>query len=273
MTAKPRLFSARHPVKNAVQSIIKFVLASQNLTLIRIDNLDDQVNRALQSGKVDLLASVRPPASVDPLDVLVESKSQIGQDFFVLDALDWKRGGFFVEFGATDGVALSNTYLLEKLFGWTGILAEPSPWWHNQLSASGRTAVIDHDCVWRTSGEQISFEEATRPELSTMRRFSKSDLHKRTKRSSVQVPTISLNDLLEKHNAPDVIDYLSIDTEGSEFDILEAFDFGKRRFRCITCEHNFTPKREAIFNLLVSKGYERVKTAESQFDDWYVWRG
>ena len=45
------------------------------------------------------------------------AKSQINQDIFVLYTLNWKRNGFFVEFGATNGVDLSNTYLLEKNFG------------------------------------------------------------------------------------------------------------------------------------------------------------
>ena len=52
-------------------------------------------------------------------------KSQIYQDIFVLYTLNWKRNGFFVEFGATNGFDLSNSYLLEKDFGWKGILCEP----------------------------------------------------------------------------------------------------------------------------------------------------
>ena len=54
-------------------------------------------------------------------------KRQINQDIFVLYTLNWKRNGFFVEFGATNGIDLSNTYLLEKDFGWKGILSEPNP--------------------------------------------------------------------------------------------------------------------------------------------------
>ena len=49
-----------------------------------------------------------------------ESRSQFGQDLFALLSLNFKRGGYFVEFGATNGIEKSNTYLLEKELGWAG---------------------------------------------------------------------------------------------------------------------------------------------------------
>jgi hypothetical protein len=84
------------------------------------------------------------------------------------------------------------------------------------------------------------------------------------------VTTVTLTDMLARNDAPAVIDYLSIDTEGSEYDILAAHDFDRFKFSVITCEHNFTPNREKIFKLLTSKGYRRVMERQSQFDDWYV---
>ena len=53
------------------------------------------------------------------------SKSQYKQDIFVLSELGFKRNGFFVEFGATDGLDLSNTYLLEKQLAGMGYLQNP----------------------------------------------------------------------------------------------------------------------------------------------------
>lgn len=200
-----------------------------------------------------------------------KSKSQFGQDLFALSMLGLKRGGFFVEFGATNGVDLSNTYLLEKEFQWTGILAEPAICWHEELKAN-RNSQLDFSCVWHRSGEVLAFNETASPELSTLNVFSDHDFlsEMRRKGQIYEVSTISLGDLLSKHGAPDRIDYLSIDTEGSEFEILSNFDFSKYRISVITCEHNFTPNREGIFQLLTKKGFVRVREDISGVDDWYV---
>jgi hypothetical protein len=91
----------------------------------------------------------------------------------------------------------------------------------------------------------------------------------RTKYVEYNVQTISLKDLLDKYDAPDVIDYLSIDTEGSEYSILSNYDFSKM-FKIISIEHNWNNNRENIYNLLINKGYERIFTEISEFDDWYI---
>jgi hypothetical protein len=80
------------------------------------------------------------------------------------------------------------------------------------------------------------------------------------------VTTVSLDEFLRKHNAPRTIDYLSIDTEGSEYEILKSFPFDQWEIRLITVEHNFTPIRASIRELLTAKGYV---CREAQWDDWY----
>ena len=200
------------------------------------------------------------------VSLLERSNSQLDQELAALAASGMKRGGFFVEFGATDGVTLSNTYFLESEWGWNGILAEPGLEWQTQL-LKNRRAKISTDAVWSVTGEKLSFVESG--ELSTLSDFRNSDHHQRSGRK-YQVTTISLNDLLAQHEAPQHIDFLSIDTEGSELEILESFDFGLHTFGFICVEHNFTDSREKIANLLTSKGYERVLGDVSEWDDWYI---
>jgi FkbM family methyltransferase len=185
------------------------------------------------------------------LKYLPKSKAQFRQDLFVLSELNFKREGYFVEFGATNGHAGSNTYLLEKEFSWEGILSEPAKIWHTELRKN-RSVNIDTRCVWSQTGAAISFNEAALAALSTINSFSSSDCLSGARQRGVRydVETISLNDLLFKYNAPTRIDYLSIDTEGSELEILKAFDFNRYSFSCITVEHNHGPMRDKLCSLL-----------------------
>jgi FkbM family methyltransferase len=198
------------------------------------------------------------------------SYAQLSQDIVVLLATNYKRNGFFVEFGATNGVDLSNTYLLETQYGWKGILAEPATIWHEDLKKN-RTADIEDSCVWTSSGQSLLFDMVEKPELSTVSSFSKSDNHavKRVQKETYEVNTISLEDLLKKYNAPKQIDYLSVDTEGSEYEILKCFDFDKYDISIISVEHNHTSNRDKLFTLLTEQGYKRKFTRLSKWDDWY----
>lgn len=202
------------------------------------------------------------------------SGAQLLQDLFVLEQLSFKEGGYFVEFGAADGIRHSNTYLLEKEFGWNGILAEPATIWHKTLSST-RSAKIDTRCVWSESNEIVEFSEDMSAELSSATQDRNQGIHekRRIDAKRYRVITVSLNDLLVGCQAPIEIDYLSIDTEGSEYRIMKAFDWNKFRFRVITVEHNFSEERGLISELLRSVGYRQVYPELSKFDDWYVYEG
>lgn len=205
------------------------------------------------------------------LEIIEKTLSQLGQEIFVLCHLGFKQNGFFVEFGSCDGMNCSNTHLLENEFNWDGILAEPAKIWHEDLKKN-RNVNIDYDCVWKKTGEKLTFNEVDAALLSTIKNYSDCDKHtlSRQKGKFYSVNTISLEDLLTKHKAPKNIDYLSIDTEGSEYEILKNFNFDKYKFSVITCEHNFTPSREKIYELLTSNGYKRIFKELSKFDDWYI---
>ena len=209
------------------------------------------------------------------------SFSQLGQDFIAIVLARGKQNGFFVEFGACDGIRHSNTFSLEKIFNWNGILAEPSKIWHDSL-IKYRSCVIDKRCVYSESNVLMSFLEVQKkknishgaPSLSKFANngdwASKLRLgnHKKYK-----VKTISLNDLLEENNAPEKIDFMSIDTEGSELEIIKNFNFDKYKIKFLCIEHNFVNKtRKKINQILKFNGYKQIYKRLSDFDDWYIYK-
>jgi FkbM family methyltransferase len=191
------------------------------------------------------------------------------QDLWVLHETQHKTGGFFVEFGAADGLSGSNTLLLEREFGWRGILAEPNPAWHAGLKRN-RTAQVDFRCVFKTTGDHVKFAATRHAALATIADFAISDGHtpSRAEHEITDVETISLNDLLDCHEAPRTIDYISIDTEGSELAILERFDFTRRDVKLFSIEHNLTKQEQAIDRLMSQQGYERRFASYSTIDGW-----
>ena len=109
--------------------------------------------------------------------------------------------------------------------------------------------------------------------MSTVNELSKKDslAAARINNKKYSVETVSLNELLIQTNAPSSIDFMSVDTEGSELRILSRFDFNKYKVKVICVEHNFCePDRSEIYKLLVSNGFERIFSEYSHFDDWYV---
>jgi FkbM family methyltransferase len=246
------------------------VITSESLAAMR-----QRLSEAEESKYAMQLLGLLQSMHVSDVDRFVKfgklSNAQLLQDLFVLELFKFKRNGYFVEFGAADGIRHSNSYLLEKEFAWAGILAEPATIWHNKLYSS-RSAKIDTRCVWSESNKILEFSEDLSAELSSPTEYRNQGIHenRRIDTRSYQVVTISLRELLIENEAPKVIDYLSIDTEGSEYRILNAFDWSEFKFQVISVEHNFSKDRELIAELLASVGYRQVYPELSKFDDWYI---
>lgn len=258
----------------SVQTAVNRLLLPLDVQIVRSSHqrrLQLEVNAVARQSPSDLrlLRELRSADTLRLLDILPRSTSQIRQDLFVISALAFKTAGYFVEFGAADGVKTSNTFMLERDFGWTGLLLEPARVWQQSLRRH-RAARIDTRCVWSESGRRLDFVEREKAGTSGLRgdRDDTSGLDNQS--TTYTVETVSLLDALRDHDAPARIDYLSVDTEGSEFEILDAFDFATHRFSVITCEHNFGSQRDDIFKLLKNHGYRRVHESISQFDDWYI---
>jgi len=228
-----------------------------------LDLLNHELSLSLQRGQI------MNPGTTEQDSLAARAVSQLGQDLWVIEQTGAKRNGFFVEFGATDGVRLSNTWLLETEFDWTGICAEPNPVMFEQLRAN-RRCITSSACIGGVSGQEVEFILADA--FGGIADYAMADHHAqrrddfRRDGKTMRVTTVSLEDFLIAHDAPRKIDYLSIDTEGSEYEILRHFPFDQWSIRLITVEHNRTPMRENIRQLLEPLGYQRT---EVEFDDWY----
>lgn len=208
--------------------------------------------------------------------MVAESNSQFLQDKFALAIAGTKEPGFFVEFGACDGLHLSNTLLLEKRFNWKGILAEPARVWSEALHQN-RSALIETRCVSGETGRVVTFREADAPDQSSVIKT----VDGQTEVATYDVDTVSLVDMLRQHNAPKTIDFMSIDCEGHERPVLETFDFNAYTFNFICVEQH--PKvrvggPQDVSGILENAGYVNILPRSDKpiwmnptgFDLWYV---
>jgi FkbM family methyltransferase len=203
--------------------------------------------------------------------------SQFGQDLLVVRLLGGMRGGFFLDSGASDGVSASNTHLLEASYGWNGICVEPNAMFFARL-VQNRCAYCVNCCLYDRE-EEVGFVESASTLGGILTEYDPSLLrHAKSvfrlpvdeagRPATVQKPARTVSSVLRQFNAPAVIDYWSLDTEGSELTILTSFPFDEYAFRVLTVEHNRLPIRESIKDFLECRGYRRLGAIE--IDDCYV---
>lgn len=205
-----------------------FCLRQQNASL-----RNDIVNVRKQN----VISSVGDSVRLPPL-----MTSQYGEDVLLWKFFHGKRDGFYIEVGAYDGVGFSNTYFFEAI-GWSGILIEPTPEFYDRCVVSRPYSrilnVVIGDGV--TPEMRFSIAEGSSGIGTLSYAGDNSAQLERIKReggtvTTTRIPAYSLNEILKAHQGP--IDFISIDVEGSEMDVLRGFDLGKFRPRVLVIEDN-----------------------------------
>ena len=205
-------------------------------------------------------------------------QSQLFQDVCASFIIGNKFEKTFLEFGATDGFELSNTHMLENELSWKGALSEPSPQWHKSLKENRKNSKIIIKCIWKNSGEKLDFFMSETGIYSTLNDFidydiktmsGNNDLRKKNGKL-ITVDTISLNDVVKEYFNNNCPSYISIDTEGSEYEILKTFNLNDYRPKLFTIEHNYTENESKIDDFLITHNYVRIFRKLTSFDAWYV---
>lgn len=200
----------------------------------------------------------------------MEFYSQHEQDKILYDVLfkNKKEPGFFLDIGAYDGVNISNTLFYERFLNWSGICIEPLPD-RFKLLKENRKAIYIEGAISNNDGteEFIIFPEYTDMLCGLKNTYNpniKSIIDGKiaeNKHASkiIQVNTYNINNLLEKHKV-NHIDYVSLDTEGSELSILKSWDLEKYPVQAFSIENNNYDK--SIYNFMKSKGYKLITIVE-----------
>ena len=171
-----------------------------------------------------------------------------------------KRDGFFVEAGALNGKNSSSTYLLEKNYNWKGILVEPSPEMFEALCVNRPKSKCFDCCLYDTNKEIdfINFSENLGWSGIEENWHENRDVHpQKDKHQVLKKQALTLECLLDKAEAPTIIDYLALDAEGSEFKILKNFNFEKYKFKAISSE-SYTNQAASVKKILQENDYIQV---------------
>ena len=197
--------------------------------------------------------------------------SQWGQDMFVDQCVfGERRGGTFVDIGANDGLACSNTYFFETTRGWSGLCVEPQPSMFAELQRRRRCVCVE-GCAGTSDGDvPFTLVEGDSNLLSGRPDIFPEGHERRiadTTHTSISVKCYEINALIRRHGITS-IDFLSIDTEGGEDALVAAMDLDAFNVRAIAIENNYNDRR--IEAALDARGYDFVAWMGS--DEIYVRR-
>jgi len=176
----------------------------------------------------------------------LQFRGQLLQDRWVYHHLSNMKScmneGYFVDIGCNDGVTINNTLVFEQL-GWEGFCVDADTRAFEKAQRS-RVMPVEFGAVWSASNEPLMFSQHEESLLSSIGT------------SGREVLSISLNDLLAKHHAPKTIDYISLDVEGAECDVLAGFNDDDYQVKCWTIEHNGDSERISyIVSWLMARNY------------------
>lgn len=225
----------------------------------RIAGLEQQIFRLRRDAFAYRAESMLRRAGRAPaLPVLFQA--QFGEDTALWEILGGKLDGFFIEVGAYDGEKFSVSYGFEAV-GWKGVLIEAIPAAYEKCRALRKNSRVVHAALSKpghpptatfTVSTQIEMLSYLRADAHHLADFERRQLPRQT----VDVPVMTMNEVLSGHSG--VIDFVSIDVEGGEIDLLEGFDLERFRPRVLMIEDSAMLPDSAVLRYMQAKPYEHI---------------
>lgn len=201
--------------------------------------------------------------------------SQFEQDKYLYENVfkDYKYG-IFVDVGAHDGVTINNTLFFEKELNWHGYNIEPIENVFNKLTENRPNCININCAVCNSDGiKEFIYNSGYTEMLSGLKdnydnRHSsrlKKELSKHGGESQViSVSTSKLSTLFSLNNIK-YVNYLSIDVEGAEFEVIKSIDFNKVFIDVIGFENNYSDNSTLIIEYLKNNSYILLKHSSDIF--------
>ena len=193
--------------------------------------------------------------------------SQLKQDKYLYDNFfnSKKNNGFFLEIGADDGIRFSNSYFFEKHLNWDGICIEASPTRYKEL-VNNRNSINVNALVYSeiTELEFLNIEGYGRGLSGIVEKYGKHEIRveqstksdKTISKDVIKLKTCTVDSILLQHNITH-IDYLSLDVEGSELNVLQGIDFSRTNIDFMTVENNYNDAN--LKRYIEEQGYQHIK--------------
>lgn len=143
-----------------------------------------------------------------------------GQDKWVLETLNFKTNGFFVDLGSGNGIKYSNTYTLENEYQWSGICVDVNQNKFEEL-VTNRTSININKAIYNYDGTCLIDDGSKINDIS-----------------GTTVDCNTFNTILINNSINNVIDYVSVNVGGKELDVIKNIDFEKNQIVLMSIQHN-----------------------------------
>lgn len=167
----------------------------------------------------------------------------------ILEYISNIDNGFYIEAGAYDGVLQSNTKFLEEEYNWTGILIEPSPKVFLELEKNRPNNINVNKCLvspWHNSKTiKGAFDNGPMSSVGNIRNLKNVEL--------IDVECDTLENILDYYDIQK-IDFMTVDTEGYELEVLQGLNLLKHRPLYIMIEIYENQKNE-LFQFMEDMNY------------------